>query len=62
MEVTTLSNLVALAINISALKTDEDANFSEDQFDKLLDDIYDRIEMLSKWDRNGVYGELNNRQ
>ena len=57
MEVTTLSNLVALALEVSGL--DYEANdatnkVTEAEFNKLVDDIFTKIENLKKWKRNGM--------
>ena len=54
MEVVTLSNVVALASEISGVPfSASDAKFSEEQFVQLVDDIQAKINLLQKWERNG---------
>ena len=50
MEVTTLSNLVALASEVSGLGLDtEDANITENAFKQIVSEVYARIDGLGKW-------------
>ena len=54
MEVVTLSNLVSLASEISGVEfSAPDAKYSEEQFAQLVRDIFDKINLLQKWNRNG---------
>ena len=54
MEVVTLSNVVALASEISGVPfSASDAKFSEEQFAQLVDDIHAKINLLQKWEKNG---------
>ena len=55
MEVVTLSNLVSLASEISGVEfSAPDAKYSEEQFSQLVRDIFDKINLLQKWNRNGT--------
>ena len=55
MEVTTLSNLLALAIEISGLDYEDDAaTINETDFNKLVDDIFNTISTLQKWSMKGM--------
>ena len=55
MEVTTLSNLVALAMHISGLDFNDDAvNYTEADLYTLVDAIYNKIDMHQKWNRDGM--------
>ena len=54
MELCTISNLVALAEEISGLSSENvntDANLTKQKFDKLIDDIFKKIDCFTKWDR-----------
>ena len=54
MEITTLSNLVALTVEISGLDYHgATANFSEAEFNTLVEEIFNKISNLGKWSRNG---------
>ena len=54
MEITTLSNLVSLALELSGLHYNAvNANFSETDFNHLIDKIFDQIDMLQKWKKSG---------
>ena len=51
MEITTLSNLVALAIEVSQLSYEAtDAHLTKDAFDDIVDAIFDKIDLLKKWE------------
>ena len=55
MEITTLSNLLALAMEISGLDFADDAtNVNETDFNKLVDDIFDTISTLQRWTMKGM--------
>ena len=55
MEVTTLSNLVALGLEISGLEYDADTvDITEADFNQLVDTIFDSLDMHQKWKRNGM--------
>ena len=50
----TLSNLVSLASKVSSVEfSATDAMFSEEQFANLVQDIFNKINLLQKWNRNG---------
>ena len=52
MEITTKSNLVALATELSGLSFDgHDAHISEDTFIATVKDIFDKVTILGKWER-----------
>ena len=52
MEITTLGNLVAIAIETSGFTLEgNDAHLSEEAFTGLVKDIFDKISVLGKWDR-----------
>ena len=54
MEITTLSNLVSLAIEVSGLSFEaNDSNISEGSFELIVEEIFDKIDMLKKWKRKG---------
>ena len=54
MEITTLSNLVSLASDISGLSFEApDAKLSRETFNQIVGDIYDKIDMLKRWNRSG---------
>ena len=54
MEITTLSNLVSLALELSGLHYNTvNTNFSETDFNHLIDKIFDQIDMLQKWKKSG---------
>ena len=58
MEITTLSNLMALAAKISGLNFEaSDAYLTEDAFNEVVNDIYDKIDILSKWETSGGEGD-----
>ena len=58
MEITTLSNLMALAAEISGLNfEDTDAYLTEDAFNEVVDAIFDKIDILSKWETSGGEGD-----
>ena len=51
MEITTLSNLVALAIEVSQLSYEAtDAHLTKDAFENIVDAIFDKIDLLKKWE------------
>ena len=51
MEITTLSNLVALASEVSGLSYEaNDAHLAKDTFDDIIDTIFDKIDLLKKWE------------
>ena len=53
MEITTLGNLVALAIKISGLSLEgNEAHLSYEAFTGLVKEIFDKINLLSKWERD----------
>ena len=55
MEVCTVSNLVALAMEISGLPYREDTTeFTEAHFHHLVDTIFDNINNFQKWNRKGM--------
>ena len=49
MEITTLSNLVALACNVSGIDFNSERTITGDEFKHLVAEIYTKIEGLSKW-------------
>ena len=52
MEITTLSNLMSVATDVSGHSFDSpDAMLSEEAFTKVVADIFDKIDMLHKWNR-----------
>ena len=52
MEITTLSNLMSLATDVSGHSFDSpDAKLSEESFTKVVADSFDKIDMLHKWNR-----------
>jgi hypothetical protein len=54
MEITTLSNLISLALELSGLHYNAvNANFTETDFNHLIDKIFDQIDMLQKWKKSG---------
>ena len=54
MEITTLSNLMALASDTSGISFDAgDAKLSGEEFYEIIREIYDKIDMLKKWTRDG---------
>ena len=54
MEITTLSNLVSLAIEVSGLGFEaNDAKLSEEEFNQVVTEIFNKIDMLQKWKRDG---------
>ena len=58
MEITTLSNLMALAAEISGLNFEgTDAYLTEDAFNEVVDAIFDKIDILSKWETSGGEGD-----
>ena len=53
MEITTLSNLMSLASDVSGHSFDaQDAKLSEDTFTQVVEDVFDKIDMLHKWNRD----------
>ena len=51
MEVTTLSNLVALAVTVSGLQLNAtDAHLTEEAFDDIIEEVFNAIDLLSKWE------------
>ena len=54
MEVTTLSNLVALALEISGLEYDATTDITEAEFNQMVDTIFDSLDMHQKWKTNGM--------
>ena len=51
MEVTTVSNLVALAVNLSGLNIEAtEARFDEEAFNNLIATVFLSIDALSKWE------------
>ena len=51
MEVTTVSNLVALAVNLSGLNIEAtEARFDEEAFNNLIDTVFLSIDTLNKWE------------
>ena len=60
MEITTLSNLVSLAIQVSGLGLDtNDAHISKTQFTEIVETIFDKISNLDKWNRHEDYDSEN---
>ena len=59
MEVTTLSNLVALAIKVSGLNFDATvAHLNEEAFNNIIEGVYNTIDLLNKWEtRADIDGE-----
>ena len=54
MEIVTLSNLVALAVEISGLNFEgDDAHLTETAFTEVVKGIFDRINLLGKWEKKG---------
>ena len=54
MEITTLSNLMALASDTTGISFDAgDAKLSGEEFYEIIREIYDKIDMLKKWTREG---------
>ena len=54
MEITTLSNLVALASQLSNIDfSAPDAKLSEEAFFQLVKNIFIKINLLPKWNRTG---------
>ena len=52
MEITTLANLVAIAIETSGFNLEgNDAHLCEEAFTGLVKDIFDKISVLGKWER-----------
>ena len=49
MKITTLSNLVALACNVSGIDFNSERTITGDEFKHLVAEIYAKIEGLSKW-------------
>ena len=55
MEITTLSNLLALTSQLSGIDYSlADAKFSEEAFTQLVKTIFMKINVLQKWVRNGM--------
>ena len=55
MEITTLSNLIALTSQLSGIDySSADAKFSEEAFTQLVKTIFMKINVLQKWVRNGM--------
>ena len=54
MEICTLSNLLALAEEVSGLQSDaENASLSKEKFHAIVKDIFNQIDLFSKWKRKG---------
>ena len=52
MEITTLSNLVSLAIEITGFNLEAaDANLNEETFNLTIKEIFNKISILEKWQR-----------
>ena len=55
MEVCTISNLVALAVELSGLDYNEDSTgFTEADFHCLVDKIFEKTNNIQKWQRKGL--------
>ena len=55
MEITTLSNLIALAIEVSGLNFEAtDAHLSAEAFNDVVAALFDKIDRLSKWDTREI--------
>ena len=54
MEVTTLSNLVALAVHVSGLDIEAtEARFNEEAFNNLINTVFNSMDTLRKWEDGG---------
>ena len=54
MEVTTISNVVALAVEIGADQVGS-ANFTPEAFKLIVMKLFDKINLFSKWNRTGLF-------